>query len=191
MNRLITLVALGLIPTFGFCQGSQESLNKQPKVKPHVSSTPVTQAEAYEMFQKVEKAFRAVNEVTEKGPATKLTHANTPVTRDQTVIEMGRLFDLVRPKFTLKTTPVTFDPSVFTLHDKTAKIEANKLVGWGCIGRFAPMVAGEGSTMQVSPFGDAVGLFIARIAELTHVPSSRFSPYLKTFTLGPSDRLAP
>ncbi len=179
MIRQLTTIALALLAVYCFAQGAPEHLAKHNQPRIAVSNAPVTQAEAYAMFQRVERAFRNINGITENGPASAFSPSNEPISRDKTVIEMARLYDLVKPKFTIKLRTVKFDPAVFTLHDKTAKAEASKLVAAGCIGKYAQLVAGAGNTMQVGSFGDAVGLFIARIAELTHTPSSRFSPYLK------------
>ena len=178
MIRTLTTLAVAFVALNCFAQGPSDHLPKSHG-KIAVSNAPVTSAEAYTMFQKVEKALRAVNEITEVGTPSTIVPSSQPITRERTIIEMGRLYDLVKPKFTIRLRVVSFDPSVFTLKDKTARAEASKLVAAGCIGRYAQLVAGSGPTMQVGPFGDAVGLFISRIAEFTHVPSSRFSPYLK------------
>jgi len=180
MIRQLTTLAFALLAISSFAQAPTDHLPKQHQQKISVSNAPVTQAEAYAMFQKVEKAFRAINGISEAGPASTITPSSAPITRDRTIVEMARLYDLVHPKFTIKLRTVLFDPAVFTLHDKTAKAEASKLVAAGCIGKYSQLVAGSGNTMTVGPFGDAVGLFISRIAEFTHVPSSRFSPYLKS-----------
>lgn len=179
MKLLLSILALAAIAAVSVGQGTQDHLKKAPKPQTPVSSGPVTQAEAQAMFLRMERAFRQVNKISDAGPSCAIPKSNSPVTREQTVIEMSRLFDMVRPKFTLKPPMQDFDPSTFTLHDKTAKAAANKLVAWGCIGRFAPLVTGSGTTIPLPIFGDAMGLFIARMAELTHTPSSKFSPYLK------------
>lgn len=178
MIRTLSTLAIACFAVCVFAQGPSEHL-PQKHAKVFVSSAPVTCAEAFTMFQKVERALRAVNEITESGPASTIVPSSQPITREKTIIEMARLYELVKPKFTIRLRAISFDPATFTLKDKTARAEASKLVAAGCIGRYSQLVAGSTPTMQVGPFGDAVGLFIARISEFTHVPSSRFSPYLK------------
>lgn len=168
---LMGLLALGLTQSEG-------GLHKKTTSGKSVASGPVTQTEAREVFLKIERAFKTVAHITGTPPAIKIPASKSPVTRDQTVIEMGRLFDYIRPYFTLKLKPMPVDTSIFTLKDPAAKAQGEKLAAWGCVARFGPLVAGKGESMDIDLFGDSIGFFIGRISELTHTPSSRFSPYL-------------
>jgi hypothetical protein len=143
---------------------------------PQTALTPVTEAEAAAVFRKLEQAMGTVIKAKPK-TETSLKPSPQPVTREQVVREMDRLFEAARPafRFTPRKIPVQLDRLMVA---REAQPAAERLIAWGFVGRTSPMVIGAARPMTVQSFGDELGFFIARLAELTHTPSSKWSPAL-------------
>lgn len=148
----------------------------RPKLKPvakakAVDTRPVTQREVQKV---IKEAARILGE-----PGYKpLTPAQTkPVSRDQVVQELSQLFRTLKPKFktTPRKQPVRSD--VLSVSPKL-RPDLETLIAWGSVGPFAPLATNKNSTMTPAEFGDALGMFVARMADLTHLPSSKFTPSL-------------
>ncbi len=151
------------------------SISKRKPIK--VSDAPVTQQEAAQSIAIVEKAVKRVLKL--KGGSTPLIKlGSSPVTRDAVVLEFKRLFEEAKPNFEIKPTMEPVDRARFTLKNPKAVEAAQILVAYGTVGPVAPLVSGSKAGMSVQEFGDALGFFLARIAELTHVPDAKWSPYL-------------
>lgn len=108
----------------------------------------------------------------------KMTGAtNNPASREEVLDQFARLFRSVSPKFRIKPRPVPF-PAREARIAKRALPTLRTLVEWGCVAPVGPLATGPAATLTLSEYGDALGFFLARLAELTHTPSRKFTPYL-------------
>jgi hypothetical protein len=150
---------------------------KAPAFKPikPISQGPVTEAEAAAAFARFEKVAQTVLKIQMQGPSL-LASSPKLVSRERVVAAMGRIFDSSRRAFRYTPRRMKVDRAKIGLKQNRALGE--KLVAWGFIARVSPIVAGPRDTVTIAEFGDALGLFAARLAELSHTPSMKWSPYL-------------
>jgi hypothetical protein len=140
------------------------------------TEAPVTQEEAATVFTKAEQVLKTV-----------LRHKDTPkpfpsskaiASREQILKHFLAIYTAVQPKFKITISRMKTAPSVINVKSPEIKSIAIKLESLGLIDRFGPLVTGKAEGLQPNEFGDALGYFIARVAELTHTPTTKFSPYL-------------
>lgn len=154
----------------------------RPKVKKvNVGSVdqkaPVTRSEAVAVFTKARKAIVAarIAQITTK---PSLAPGNQPVTRDEVISEMSKIFAACKTAVKFVPNKSKFDPTVFKVGSPAAKSSLTNLVGWGLVAPVGPVATGPQPGLSVPQFGDAVGFFLARISDVTHMPIPRWSPYL-------------
>ncbi|MCK6632141.1 MAG: hypothetical protein L6Q31_07160 [Fimbriimonadaceae bacterium] len=148
-------------------------------IDPKILAEPTTTLEAATTFQKVETALRRVVLVDSTSVPLKSGDSSSSVTRNQVVDELDRLFEMCRPKFKFTPRLSEFDGGVLSIPaDQPQRAKLEKLIAWGCVGRVAPLATSKETSIGLADFGDAVGLFLARMADLTHSPSSQWSPYM-------------
>ncbi|MFN3730160.1 MAG: hypothetical protein ACK4XJ_10645 [Fimbriimonadaceae bacterium] len=140
-------------------------------------TSPVTQAEAAKIFGQMELALLRVVGVTPQ-PRKFVLNGDAPITRAMVAQEFHRYFLAAKPKFKITPRPVHFDPNHLRTRNKEGAVEVETLVKWGFIGPVTPVAIGPEDTVDLRIFGDAVGFFLSRLAELTHMPSTKFSPYM-------------
>lgn len=158
--------------------GSGLKKHKKPVPAAALSKKPVTKQEAAATFLRVEKIFHTVLPGARAGAPSHLRSTSEPVTRAEAVAELNRLFTLVQPTFTINPRKVSYDAKRITLKDPTQRQNLEKLIAYGCVAKIGPIATNPGPTLTVHEFGDAVGFFISRVAELTNLPSSKWTPYL-------------
>jgi len=139
--------------------------------------TPVTAGEASAVLRKagniISKAFE------HPVPTTFPFGAGTaPVTREQVVAAFMRQFDAISPEFKFTPNPVVFDSTVLKIA-KPQRPSLERLIRFGCIGKVAPLATGPKDTLTVADFGDAVGFFMSRVAQLTYMPDPKWTPSLE------------
>ncbi len=139
-------------------------------------SKPVTQAEASTVFAKADKVIKAVLHLA-KSPAAFPSSGST-ATREQIVMRFQAELDIAQSKFKFTPPPLKSAPAVMSFKSEQTKSVAKKLEVLGFVDRFGPLVTSKGEGLSTQEFGDALGYFLARLAELTHTPSSKFSPAL-------------
>jgi hypothetical protein len=139
---------------------------------------PVTRAEARTVLATMQ--IRLSRGLNLKIPASKVSIPDNslPVTRPEIVHEFNRMLSLFEPKFKFTPPKVRFDPAQLTLKDPAEKPALEKLIVWGAVAKLGPIAAGSLPTVTVRQFGDAVGFYMDRIAQLAYVPPSRWTPYL-------------
>lgn len=108
----------------------------------------------------------------------KLAATDRPATRSEIVGEMDRLFRAAQPGFFFTPAAVPHDPSKFKI-DPAQKLALDKLVTLGFVARIGPLAVGPQSGLTAKQFGDALGFFMARASQLSHLPSSRWTPMLQ------------
>jgi hypothetical protein len=129
----------------------------------------VTQAEAATVFAKAEQVLKSV--LRHKDSPKPFPSSSAIASREQILKHFLAIYTVVQPK--LKTAP-----SVISVKSPEIKSIVLKLESLGFVDRFGPLVTSKAEGLQPSEFGDALGYFIARVAELTHTPTTKFSPYL-------------
>lgn len=159
MKCLIALcLAFGLLPAYA------------------ASQSPVTQSEASAVFAKAERVMKSVLQF--KTPAPAFPKGASVATREQILNQLQAIFEVVKVKFKFTPPKLPSAPSVISFKASKAKELALRLEVLGFIDRFGPLATSKTEGLSTQEFGDALGYFMARVAELTHMPSSRFSPYL-------------
>lgn len=135
----------------------------------------VTRQEATAVFKRVATALRIFTggRVKSFAPAFQPTGV---LTRTELVKEFDRVFETAKPYFKFAPRPVKFDARVFSVKDADARKKLDKLVLWGCVARIGPVATAPKDELALAEFGDAVGFLLVRIAELTHTPSSKWTP---------------
>ncbi|MFI5385745.1 MAG: hypothetical protein ACHQ50_06455 [Fimbriimonadales bacterium] len=137
---------------------------------------PVTQAEAAAVFSKAERVVMGVLQLKVNGLA--FPNGTAPATREQVLKHFLAFYAAVESKFKFTPPPAKSAPNFIKFHDAKTKQIAEKLELLGFVDRYGPLVTSTGEGLLPDEFGDALGYFIARVAELTHMPSAKFSPYL-------------
>ncbi|MBS1716241.1 MAG: hypothetical protein JSS72_00740 [Armatimonadetes bacterium] len=154
----------------------QDSPPAKVKAKPAAASNaPVSVADSSHVFRMVTDALHHVLKLPEPN-LPKLTGSN--LTAEQAASEFRAIFEYARPKFEFKPLPLEFEERKWTLKSAKAREDARLLVSYGCLAKVGPIVCSKNGLLTAKQFGDAVGMFLGRIAEITHVPSQEFSPYL-------------
>lgn len=138
----------------------------------------MTQAEAKAIFSRITDNLPAIVEKPVTLKPTALTDSDQPVTHEQVVLELDRIYTAMKPSFKFTPRPVWYDASVFSIKAGPARTSLERLVREGYVARVGPLAASTGN-LDVMDFGEAVGTFISRLAEVCHLPAVKFSPYLQ------------
>ncbi len=174
MNMKSTLVAVVAISGC-LALGQTESLPRR-KVA-NAGNAPLTMTEASVAFTRVEKVLGRVVGIPLSLP--KLPSGNLPARRSDVIARMDRIFELCRPQFKFTPKKVRFDPKILGLpanHPQRAPLE--RLIRWGCVGKATPFAVSKSEVLAAGEFGDAIGNFLLRIADVTHRPDPNFSPII-------------
>lgn len=182
MRQSRTLFAVVLGMAFAIASSSQDEQKtglSKGATKPVAQgdTAPVTVAEVYATVDRLETAIRKVV-LREKATYTpRKVGADRPATRPEIIAEFYRLYLSAKPKFKFTPRPVPYNAKLFTISSE-AREPLEKLVKTGFIGKVAPVATGTGPGLTIEEYGDALGFFMARIGDLTHTPSSKWSPYM-------------
>lgn len=140
------------------------------------ATAPVTRAEAAAVFAKADRVIRSVLKLPSSGAA--FPTGSGIATREMIVQHFQAVYHAVEAKFTFTPPPQKSAPQFMSFRNPKTKETAVRLEILGFIDRYGPLVTSKSDGIEPAQFGDALGYFLARIAELTHTPSSKFSPYL-------------
>lgn len=143
-----------------------------------VANSPVTRSESVAVLKKLRSIVSNVLEIPEIGKISLGEAGSAPVSRDDVALFLDKLAKICEAKFTISTARPPNLPSMANSKSAAAKAAMDRLVKGGFASRQGPLVAGPGATLRVLEYGDALGFFLLRLAELTHIPSSKFSPAL-------------
>ncbi len=146
---------------------------------PPESTVPVTQSEAKEVFKKVvahlpSLTSKALNAGPDAIPAT-----SKPVTRQEVLAEFDRIYAASKPAFKFTPRPLWYDPSVLALKDRASRKILDHLIHDGFVARVGTIATAKVDTLTPAEFGDSVGYFVARLADLVHMPDTKFTPILE------------
>lgn len=138
----------------------------------------VTRAEASMVFAKMAGLVKQAAKVQGSVAFARVANAKQPITRSEVVHAYYLLFQKAKPGFRLTPVPAKVDTKLFAGLTEAVKAEAKTLAQWGFIGPVGPLLTDAKPQMSVQVFGDSVGFFLARLADLTHQPSRKYSPNL-------------
>jgi hypothetical protein len=169
-----------LLVTVAFAQEG-EGKPKLPKqnVKGVNETSPVTQSEASAVFVRARNVIN-VARIAKIPTKTKLGSSNQLITRDMVILEMARLLKESEPAIKLVPRPVVFNATLLKAGSPGSKSALLKLVKWGFVAPVGPLATGPTANLTPREFGDAVGFFLARLTDVTHMPSIKWSPYLQS-----------
>lgn len=169
-------LALALAPcAFAQSLGKDRRANKPPQ-----SSTAgwVSRNEANAALTKVQRVIYQVV-LDRKAPSIATPSGSGICTRAEVVDVMYNWMKVSESAFKWTPFPGEYDKQQFSIptgHPSRSKLE--KLVSWGFVARVDALATGTKPGLSPSEMGDAIGYFLCRLSELTHLPSSKFSPTL-------------
>lgn len=179
MKRILPVLVALLVGCSGNAQEKTGLSSAKPKPKTDLSKSVLTKKDMVEAVSKIDKA---VSKVLNIAPLSLPAETSTnPATREDVIRTFDRLFAKVKPSFKFTPRFVKYDPAVLTIDkNKPERAMLEKLIRWQFVAKVGPIAAGKKNTLTLEEFGDALGFFTLRIADLTHVPSARWSPYLQS-----------
>lgn len=166
-------VVLVLLGVAGLASAQKESFKVVKKKAAPAASGDVTRSEAVQVMAKVRRACREVLGVT-VSPKPTIATGKVVVTRKEILEEFATIHRAAAASFKLSPQPVSFDAKRFTVQSSSL----TSLVKGGFVAKVGPLAAGKRAGVSPNELGDAIGFFVARLAEVTHLPSSRWTPYL-------------
>lgn len=148
------------------------------KGKASPDQTPVTKREAAETLRKVRTA---VYKVILKKSATAYAWkpGAGPITRNELILELSKLLKEAKPAFKFTPTMANYRASDIVVPvGSLARKPLEELLAWGFIGKVDPLATSNRETFTTTEFGHTLGFFLSRLCELSHTPSTKFSPML-------------
>ena len=106
--------------------------------------------------------------------------AGKPVaaSRAEIIHDFKLVFDACEPKFRVTPRPYRVDEKALALAPKSSQSELRKLIEWGFVPPYSPLVTNNPDQMTRQEFGDALGYFYNQLAALTTQPDPRWTPDL-------------
>lgn len=182
---LCLLVAVTVSLGYGQSLGKGGTSDRGPKkpktLPPRVSDNrPVTFLEASDVFNRAEKTVRSALGIKGQPVPQKTNMPKKPVSRKFVIERMANLLAVVKRKIRLTPAPVAYNKTVLRLNDLKLLTTLNRLVKLGLVAKLGPLATGPGDTLTPAQFGDAVGFFLARIGQITNLPSNKWTPSLQS-----------
>ncbi len=181
MRLSLGLAVIAIESVVSGVHAGAQSAADQADATPHTkrkaiasSLGPTTGQDAAAVFGKIQGAFIYVLAVKPTSP-TQIKSTSAPIDRKAVVGEFLRLREMASPAFRMKLRPARYDKSRWTW--STPELES--LVREGYVGPLGPITTNKTSTLTPAEFGDALGFFLARISQVTHQPSTQWTPYLQ------------
>ncbi len=140
-----------------------------------VSAAPVTRAEARKVLDRAWTVLAKGLKLKGAAPFSLVADA-TPVTKNEVLAEFARLVTVSAAGYKRSPRPSRFDAARLRKDGDSAQMTA--LVSKGLVMPLGPLVTGKNGTISTVEFGDAVGVLMARLADLCHLPSGQYSPNL-------------
>lgn len=140
---------------------------------------PVTQGEVRGTLLTTEKHFRTVLKMPPPKPSGKMLGDGDPTTRTFIIQRFAVFVETFRPKFKIRPRPLSVDLKRLGSFPEPVRNKLVALIRGGFVAPFGPLATGKEERMTLKEYGDALGFLITRIAEVTHMPSPKFSPYLQ------------
>lgn len=163
------LAALAICPT---------ALGQALKPKNGADQSPVTKREAAETLGRVRAAVYKV--ILRRTASTyKWKPGAGAMTRSELIMELSKLLKESRPAFKFTPNMSSYRATdIVVPAGSPARKPLEELMAWGFIGRVDPLATSKKETFTPSEFGSTLGFFLSRLCELSHTPSTKFSPML-------------
>jgi hypothetical protein len=174
---MIPILAAALILLSPQLQDQKTSLGKSRVAAPSVN-TVVTEGDALLVFRRAEQLLRHVTASKAVVSPIKLQSSNRPADRQKLIGEFARLYNIAKPAFKVIPSPVAVNMKVINASDPDVRARLLLLVKRGAVANYGTLAAGPANSMTIRQFGDAVGFFLARMAQMTDMPNSEFTPGL-------------
>lgn len=175
MKKIALCLLLGTLAVSSFAQRESQA---RRNLNSHATSA-VRVSEANATFIKYERIIRKVLGMPGTTAPTPLKDQK-PATRVQILNGMNRLFEMTKPEFKMTPRDTKYDANLIAIpRGNPNRAVLEKLIKWGFVGKVSPLATGKTDGLTLAEFGDAMGLFLTRIADLTHTPNTKFSPYLQ------------
>jgi hypothetical protein len=180
-------LALGLLLGSCLVFGQEPDEKPEPAKKqlPHavgpngsVFGPPVSEAEAFAVLKAVEDAMADAAHLNRLAAPKLNPRATTPVDREALLDELARIDDGLSAAYKLTPRQQYLDERLIKVSIKR-RGEALHLVRTGFLDTLSPILVGPGKNLTVEQFAIAIGFFIARFADRSHLPSIEWSPYLQ------------
>jgi len=168
---------------FGIACGTQDEktgLSKSSKKPaPPAANGPITLSELYATVERLEAGIKRVVLGQNSAVSHRTVTADRPATRGEIIAEFYRLYLAAKPKFRFTPRPVKFDPKLISISPtENVRKPLEKMIQLGFVGKVAPLATASTPNLTLPEYGDALGFFMARIGDLTHTPSTKWSPYM-------------
>lgn len=159
-------------------QGEKVTFKKTPVGKVDQVS-PVTRSEAAAVFARTRKAIVEAR-VAQIAIKSAIPTGNQLATREEVILEMARIMEAAKKSMKFLPAPVKHDPKLFKVGSGAARTALAKLVAGGYVAPVGALATSSKPGLTLTQFGDAIGFFLARISDVTHMPSPKWSPYLQS-----------
>ncbi|HEY3779845.1 MAG TPA: hypothetical protein VGL56_02085 [Fimbriimonadaceae bacterium] len=159
---------------------AQNQLSHKAHANTEDSAAPVTEAEARATMLRVQAALSSVAQHPMSFGACTIPDSSKPVTHAEVIEDFGRIYKGAKPFFKFTPRAVWFDPAVLsTKSGSPARPTLELLVKQGFVPRVSLLATSKTDTMSIFDFGDTVGIFVARVADVCHLPSPKWSPNIE------------
>lgn len=139
--------------------------------------TLVSRTEASAVFAKTSKIIR--NVLGTKGTGKAFSSGSAIASREAILMQLDAMVTEASSKMRVTPPRVRFNPALMTLKEAGVRKIAERLAVQGFVDRVGPLITGKQPGLTPQEFGDAIGFFLSRLAEVTHKPSTEFSPALQ------------
>lgn len=175
--KLISVALLVVAATTSFAQdGGQEFKKPQPKsVK--TSTAPVTRSEANKVFGKLWTALSEGLSIKKANPV-KFADLKGNITRNEVVVAIQSVVSATEASYKRSPRKAVFDRK--RIRSDFDQKKYLKLIDEGFISPYGPLTTGKVDQLTTKEFGESIGQVLVRIADLCHLPSRKFSPFLKS-----------
>jgi hypothetical protein len=171
------VVAILLLVTVAFAGQGEKPHAKKKNVAGVDTKAPVTRSEAAAVFARARKAIN-LSRIANVPEKPTIAAGNQTVTREEIILEMAKIFEGSKKAVKFMPALTKYEPKHLKAGSVGSKAALQKLVSWGFIAPVGALATGPKPGLSVQQFGDAVGFFMARLADVTHMPSPRWSPYM-------------
>lgn len=187
MFAFVFALTVAVASQVGGNTGRREPAGGQNNGKPQVKKTnvagvdvkaPVTKSEAAAVFTRARKAIASARIAPVAAKST-ITAGSAAVSREEVILEMGKILEASKKSIKFIPALTRYEAKSFRVGSAGSKAALAKLVAWGFVGPVGPLATGPKPGLSIAQFGDAVGFFMARLADVTHMPSPKWSPYLQ------------
>ncbi len=177
ISSMGSVLGLCLAGLSGVIQDGSGDLKKHSHPMIEAAPGPVTKSEAIATFNRLENVLKSELHIQVSGTRP-ITGSKGLISKSEVIKEFVWLVKICEPAFSVTPKAVPVEAARLVVQDATLKPKLTKLITGGFVGNYGALATGSASTLNVRGFGDSVGFFLARIGECTHIPSSKWTPYL-------------